>query len=90
MKDTIATTESVVIECDLPDRRRRSGEHSPSRIFSVRGSCNVNGPIDYSVAALVKVQLLFLEAENPQKTIAMYINSPLSAWELPTRWVHSC
>jgi ATP-dependent Clp protease protease subunit len=36
----------------------------------------VNGPIDDSVAALVNAQLLFLEAENPDKPIAMYINSP--------------
>jgi ATP-dependent Clp protease, protease subunit len=36
----------------------------------------VNGPIDDTVAALVNAQLLFLEAENPQKPIAMYINSP--------------
>jgi len=36
----------------------------------------VNGPIDDSVAALVNAQLLFLEAENPDKPVAMYINSP--------------
>src|SRR5919198_6211437 len=36
----------------------------------------VNGPIDDAVAALVNAQLLFLEAENVQKPIAMYINSP--------------
>jgi len=36
----------------------------------------INGPIDDSIAALVNAQLLFLEAENPQKPIAMYINSP--------------
>ncbi len=36
----------------------------------------VNGSIDDSVAALVNAQLLFLEAENPEKPIAMYINSP--------------
>jgi ATP-dependent Clp protease protease subunit len=36
----------------------------------------LNGPIDDGVAALVNAQLLFLEAENPQKPIAMYINSP--------------
>jgi ATP-dependent Clp protease, protease subunit len=36
----------------------------------------VNGPIDDGVAALVNAQLLFLEAENPDKMIAMYINSP--------------
>jgi ATP-dependent Clp protease protease subunit len=36
----------------------------------------VNGSIDDSIAALVSAQLLFLEAENPAKQIAMYINSP--------------
>ena len=36
----------------------------------------VNGQIDDSVAALVCAQLLFLEAENPAKDIAMYVNSP--------------
>jgi ATP-dependent Clp protease protease subunit len=36
----------------------------------------VNGPIDDGIAALVNAQLLFLEAENPEKPIAMYINSP--------------
>ncbi|HEX5420174.1 MAG TPA: ATP-dependent Clp protease proteolytic subunit, partial [Gammaproteobacteria bacterium] len=36
----------------------------------------VNGQIDDNVAALVNAQLLFLEAENPAKTIALYINSP--------------
>jgi ATP-dependent Clp protease, protease subunit len=36
----------------------------------------INGQIDDVVAALVNAQLLFLEGENPQKPIAMYINSP--------------
>jgi ATP-dependent Clp protease protease subunit len=36
----------------------------------------INGPIDDGLAALVNAQLLFLEAENPEKPIAMYINSP--------------
>jgi ATP-dependent Clp protease protease subunit len=36
----------------------------------------LNGPIDDTVSALVCAQLLFLEAENPTKEIAMYINSP--------------
>ena len=34
------------------------------------------GPIDDNVASLVCAQLLFLESENPQKDIFMYINSP--------------
>ncbi len=36
----------------------------------------ISGPIDDVTASLVNAQLLFLEAENPQKDIAMYINSP--------------
>ena len=36
----------------------------------------VTGPIEDHGAALVCAQLLFLEAENPKKEIALYINSP--------------
>ena len=36
----------------------------------------VTGPIEDSVASLITAQLLYLEAENPKKEIAMYINSP--------------
>jgi ATP-dependent Clp protease, protease subunit len=36
----------------------------------------LNGPIDNNVSALICAQLLFLEAENPSKEIALYINSP--------------
>ena len=36
----------------------------------------VVGPIDDGTASLVVAQLLFLEADNPKKEIAMYINSP--------------
>ena len=36
----------------------------------------LNGPIDDGVSSLVCAQLLFLEAENPKKEIALYINSP--------------
>jgi ATP-dependent Clp protease protease subunit len=34
------------------------------------------GPVNDAVASLVCAQLLFLEAENPTKEIALYINSP--------------
>ena len=36
----------------------------------------VTGGIDDAVASLVCAQLLFLEADNPNKDIAFYINSP--------------
>jgi ATP-dependent Clp protease protease subunit len=34
------------------------------------------GPINDNVASLVTAQLLFLESENPQKEIYLYINTP--------------
>jgi len=36
----------------------------------------LNGPVDDDVAGLVCAQLLFLESENPEKDISLYINSP--------------
>ena len=36
----------------------------------------ITGPINDLVASLATAQLLFLEAENPKKEIAMYVNSP--------------
>jgi ATP-dependent Clp protease protease subunit len=36
----------------------------------------LTGPVGEEVASLVTAQFLFLEAENPQKDIALYINSP--------------
>jgi ATP-dependent Clp protease protease subunit len=36
----------------------------------------IAGPINDAVASLVSAQLLFLEAENPNKEISLYINSP--------------
>tara|TARA_B100001013_G_scaffold93129_1_gene51868 strand:+ start:5139 stop:5735 length:597 start_codon:yes stop_codon:yes gene_type:complete len=36
----------------------------------------LTGPINDTVANLVVAQLLFLEAENPDKDISLYVNSP--------------
>jgi ATP-dependent Clp protease protease subunit len=36
----------------------------------------ITGPIDDNVSSLVVAQLLFLESENQEKDIYMYINSP--------------
>src|ERR1700735_3264773 len=36
----------------------------------------ITGAVEDGMASLVVAQLLFLEAENPKKEIAMYINSP--------------
>ena len=34
------------------------------------------GPVNDHMASLVSAQLLFLESENPEKEISLYINSP--------------
>ena len=36
----------------------------------------VTGPIEDGMSTLVVAQLLFLEADNPKKEIALYVNSP--------------
>lgn len=36
----------------------------------------VHGPVNDHMASVVTAQLLFLESENPEKDIFMYINSP--------------
>ena len=36
----------------------------------------LNGPVEDHMANLVVAQLLFLESENPDKDISLYINSP--------------
>ena len=36
----------------------------------------IGSPIDDTIANLVIAQLLFLEAENPERDISLYINSP--------------
>ena len=47
----------------------------PSRLLRER-IIFVTGQVEDNMAASICMQLLFLEAENPKKEIAMYINSP--------------
>jgi len=46
-----------------------------SRLLKERIIC-LNGPVHDGISAVVVAQLLFLEAENPEKQINLYINSP--------------
>jgi ATP-dependent Clp endopeptidase proteolytic subunit ClpP len=46
-----------------------------SRLLKERIIC-LNGDVDRQTSAVVVAQLLFLEAENPEKPIHLYINSP--------------
>ena len=36
----------------------------------------LNGEVDETVSASIVAQLLFLEADNPEKPINLYINTP--------------
>src|SRR5476651_2322419 len=36
----------------------------------------ITGPVEDTMSSLIVAQLLFLEADNPKKEIALYINSP--------------
>lgn len=46
-----------------------------SRLMKERIVC-LNGQVDETVSASIVAQLLFLEADNPDKPINLYINSP--------------
>lgn len=46
-----------------------------SRLLKERIVC-LNGSVDETTSASVVAQLLFLEADNPEKPISLYINSP--------------
>ncbi|KAB8220515.1 Clp protease-domain-containing protein [Aspergillus novoparasiticus] len=46
-----------------------------SRLLKERIIC-LNGEVDETMSASIVAQLLFLEADNPQKPIHLYINSP--------------
>ncbi|KAH8727102.1 Clp protease-domain-containing protein [Phaeosphaeriaceae sp. PMI808] len=55
------------------------GSYKTSDIFSrllQERIITLNGEVEDSMSAIVIAQLLFLEAENPEKPISMYINSP--------------
>eukprot|EP00051_Salpingoeca_urceolata_P010942 m.134456 g.134456 ORF g.134456 m.134456 type:complete len:250 (+) comp16915_c1_seq6:291-1040(+) len=46
-----------------------------SRLLKDRIIC-LTGPVHDEMASVIMAQLLFLESENPEKPISMYINSP--------------
>lgn len=63
----------IVIEKD--DRGNERSYDIFSRLMKDRIIC-LNGAIDDSVAAVVTAQILFLETDDPDKDINIYINSP--------------
>ncbi len=78
MKDPIETLETMSGLVPMVVEQTSRGERAYdifSRLLKER-IIFITGPIEDHMATLVVAQLLFLEAENPKKEIAMYINSP--------------
>jgi ATP-dependent Clp protease, protease subunit len=76
MKDPIDTYANVLVPMVVEQTSRGERAYDIySRLLKER-IIFMAGPIEDNVATLVVAQLLFLEAENPKKEIAMYINSP--------------
>jgi ATP-dependent Clp protease protease subunit len=76
MRDPVETYSSLLVPMVVEQTNRGERAYDIySRLLKER-IIFVTGPIEDHMATLVVAQLLFLEAENPKKEIAMYINSP--------------
>jgi len=75
MKDPIETYMNLVPMVVEQTNRGERAYDIFSRLLKER-IIFITGMIEDHMATLVCAQLLFLEAENPKKEIAMYINSP--------------
>ena len=75
MRDPVTTAMNLVpMVVEQTNRGERSYDIF-SRLLKER-IIFITGPFDDGMSVLVCAQLLFLEAENPKKEIALYINSP--------------
>ena len=75
MRDPIETVMNLVPMVVEQTARGERAYDILSRVLKER-VIFVNGPVEDGMAMLICAQLLFLEAENPNKPIEMYINSP--------------
>jgi len=76
MKDPVDTYMSTLVPMVVEQTNRGERAYDIfSRLLKER-IIFIAGPIEDTVATLVCAQLLFLEADNPSKEIALYINSP--------------
>ncbi len=78
MKDPLETLEKMSGLVPMVVEQTSRGERAYdifSRLLKER-IIFITGPVEDHMATLIVAQLLFLEAENPKKEIAMYINSP--------------
>lgn len=75
MRDPIETVMNLVPMVVEQTNRGERAYDIFSRLLKER-VIFINGPVHDGMAMLINAQLLYLEAENPKKEIAMYINSP--------------
>jgi ATP-dependent Clp protease protease subunit len=76
MRDPIDTYMNVLVPMVVEQTSRGERAYDIySRLLKER-IVFLSGPVHDGMATLMVAQLLFLEAENPSKEIAMYINSP--------------
>ena len=76
MKDPIDTYMNTLVPMVVEQTSRGERAYDIfSRLLKER-IIFVSGPVHDGMSTLIVAQLLFLEAENPKKEIAMYINSP--------------
>jgi ATP-dependent Clp protease protease subunit len=76
MKDPVDFTMSTLVPMVVEQTNRGERAYDIfSRLLKER-IIFITGGIDDGVATLVCAQLLFLESENPNKEISIYINSP--------------
>jgi ATP-dependent Clp protease protease subunit len=76
MRDPIDTLNNYLVPMVVESTSRGERAYDIySRLLKER-IIFVTGPVEDGMATLIVAQLLFLEAENPKKEIAMYINSP--------------
>ena len=75
MKDPVEAYSMLIPTVIETTNRTERGFDIFSRLLRER-IIFITGGIDDTVATLVCAQLLFLEAENPNKEISLYINSP--------------
>jgi ATP-dependent Clp protease protease subunit len=76
MKDPVDFAMSTLVPMVVEQTNRGERAYDIfSRLLSER-IIFITGPIEDTVATLVCAQLLYLEADNPNKEISLYINSP--------------
>jgi ATP-dependent Clp protease protease subunit len=75
MRDPVETYNNLVPMVVEQTNRGERAYDIFSRLLKER-ILFITGTVEDGMATLIVAQLLFLEAENPKKEIAMYINSP--------------